>query len=104
MSPSLHHLQFSYIGCSLSFPQEYINQLPNVDHPEAFGQHPNADIASQIKETRSAFDAACSYRGLVTNTFNIDFQFKCPALADIRMAGVYMHVPLRFPIHTSSSP
>ena len=26
--------------------------LPNVDHPEAFGQHPNADIASQIIETR----------------------------------------------------
>jgi hypothetical protein len=33
--------------------KEYINQLPNVDHPEAFGQHSNADIASQIKETRS---------------------------------------------------
>ena len=32
--------------------KEYINQLPNVDHPEAFGQHSNADIASQIKETR----------------------------------------------------
>ena len=27
--------------------------LPHVDHPEAFGQHPNADIASQIIETRS---------------------------------------------------
>lgn len=35
--------------------KEYINQLPNVDHPEAFGQHPNADIASQIKETRSVY-------------------------------------------------
>lgn len=29
--------------------------LPNVDHPEAFGQHPNADIASQIIETRSLY-------------------------------------------------
>lgn len=29
--------------------------LPNVDHPEAFGQHPNADIASQIIETRFVF-------------------------------------------------
>ena len=33
--------------------------LPNVDHPEAFGQHPNADIASQIIETRSAGATFC---------------------------------------------
>ena len=32
--------------------QDYIGSLPNTDHPEAFGQHPNADIASQIRETR----------------------------------------------------
>ena len=38
---------------SLIFSQEYISMLPNVDHPEAFGQHPNADIASQIIETTS---------------------------------------------------
>ena len=37
---------------SLSPLQDYINQLPNVDHPEAFGQHANADVASQIIETR----------------------------------------------------
>ena len=29
--------------------------LPNIDHPEAFGQHPNADIASQIIETRLVY-------------------------------------------------
>ena len=34
--------------------------LPNVDHPEAFGQHPNADIASQINETRLMFDTLLS--------------------------------------------
>lgn len=39
---------------SMQTYREYINQLPNVDHPEAFGQHTNADIASQIKETRLA--------------------------------------------------
>lgn len=33
--------------------------LPNVDHPEAFGQHPNADIASQIIETRSVYTLTC---------------------------------------------
>lgn len=29
--------------------------LPGMDHPEAFGQHPNADITSQIQETRRMF-------------------------------------------------
>ena len=35
--------------------KEYISMLPNMDHPEAFGQHPNADITSQITETRMVF-------------------------------------------------
>ena len=30
---------------------EYIATLPNFDKPEAFGQHPNADIATQIRES-----------------------------------------------------
>jgi hypothetical protein len=34
--------------------------LPNMDHPEAFGQHPNADITSQIQETRMMFDTLLS--------------------------------------------
>lgn len=32
--------------------QDYIRLLPNVDRPETFGQHPNADITSLITETR----------------------------------------------------
>ena len=36
----------------LSSYKDYIEQLPAMDRPEAFGQHPNADIASQIRETR----------------------------------------------------
>ena len=36
--------------------KEYISMLPNMDHPEAFGQHPNADITSLITETRMVFD------------------------------------------------
>jgi len=34
--------------------------LPNMDHPEAFGQHPNADITSQIQETRMMFETLLS--------------------------------------------
>ena len=36
--------------------KEYIGMLPQNDHPEAFGQHPNADIASQIQESRLLFE------------------------------------------------
>jgi dynein heavy chain, axonemal len=35
----------------LSSIREYISSFPNFDKPEVFGQHPNADIASQIKES-----------------------------------------------------
>ena len=34
--------------------------LPPSDNPEAFGQHSNADIASQIQETRLLFDTLLS--------------------------------------------
>ena len=41
--------------------------LPAVDHPEAFGQHPNADIASQITETRTLFDTLLSLQPQVVS-------------------------------------
>ncbi|KAI5104428.1 dynein heavy chain 2, axonemal isoform X1 [Silurus meridionalis] len=47
---------------------EYINLLPAVEHPETFGQHPNADIASQISETRTLFDTLISLQPQVTST------------------------------------
>ena len=31
--------------------KDYIKTLPSSDHPAAFGQHPNADISSQIEDT-----------------------------------------------------
>jgi dynein heavy chain len=31
--------------------KEYLKTLPASDHPAAFGQHPNADISSQIEDT-----------------------------------------------------
>ena len=40
--------------------------LPGVDHPESFGQHPNADIASQITETRMLFDTLLSLQPQVS--------------------------------------
>lgn len=39
---------------------EYINGLPPTEHPEVFGQHFNADIASQIAEARMLFDTMLS--------------------------------------------
>ena len=40
--------------------KEYLTMLPNMDHPEAFGQHPNADITSQIQEARMLFETLLS--------------------------------------------
>ncbi|CAG9862849.1 unnamed protein product [Phyllotreta striolata] len=39
---------------------DYIALLPNTDRPEAFGQHPNADIASLISESRNLFETLMS--------------------------------------------
>jgi len=44
----------------LSTYREYVSQLPVIDNPEAFGQHPNADIASQISEARLLFETLLS--------------------------------------------
>ncbi|KAG7254037.1 hypothetical protein CRUP_014195 [Coryphaenoides rupestris] len=45
---------------------DYVAQLPATEHPEVFGQHPNADIASQIAETRTLFDTLLSLQPRVT--------------------------------------
>ncbi|CAG9819075.1 unnamed protein product [Phaedon cochleariae] len=39
---------------------DYITLLPNIDRPEAFGQHPNADITSLISESRMIFETLMS--------------------------------------------
>ncbi len=36
--------------------KDFINSMPTTDHSEAFGQHPNADVASQIQESKTLFD------------------------------------------------
>ncbi|XP_074478915.1 dynein axonemal heavy chain 2 [Sebastes fasciatus] len=47
--------------------KEYISMLPSTEHPEVFGQHPNADITSQIAETRTLFDTLLSLQPRVTS-------------------------------------
>ncbi|KAG7496340.1 dynein heavy chain 2, axonemal [Solea senegalensis] len=47
--------------------KEFISMLPSTEHPEVFGQHPNADIASQIAETRTLFDTLLSLQPQVTS-------------------------------------
>ncbi|CAF0762898.1 unnamed protein product [Adineta steineri] len=41
---------------TLKVYKDFINSLPTIDHSEAFGQHPNADVASQIQESKILFD------------------------------------------------
>ncbi|XP_030042289.1 dynein axonemal heavy chain 2 [Microcaecilia unicolor] len=50
----------------LSSYKEYISMLPGMDRPEAFGQHPNADIASQITEARTLFETLLSLQPQIT--------------------------------------
>lgn len=42
--------------------------LPGMDPPEAFGQHPNADVASQITEARTLFETLLSLQPQITPT------------------------------------
>lgn len=46
--------------------------LPGMDHPEAFGQHPNADITSQIQETRRMFETLLSLQAAGGATASAD--------------------------------
>lgn len=41
--------------------------LPPSEHPEVFGLHPNANIASQIAETKTLFDTLLSLRPQVSS-------------------------------------
>lgn len=51
---------------SLASYKEYISMLPSMDPPEAFGQHPNADVASQITEARTLFETLLSLQPQIT--------------------------------------
>ncbi|XP_048653960.1 dynein axonemal heavy chain 2 isoform X2 [Marmota marmota marmota] len=51
---------------TLASYKEYISLLPSMDPPEAFGQHPNADVASQITEARTLFETLLSLQPQIT--------------------------------------
>lgn len=65
---------------SLSAYREFAGMLPSIDHPEAFGQHPNADIASQIQEARILFDTLLSLQPKVSD--KVDIHLKLHVSAD----------------------
>lgn len=52
---------------TLNAYREFVNMLPQMDHPEAFGQHPNADITSQIQETGMLLETLLSLQPQVSD-------------------------------------
>ncbi|XP_036369342.1 dynein heavy chain 2, axonemal-like [Octopus sinensis] len=69
---------------------EYVSMLPNMDHPEAFGQHPNADITSQIQETRLLFDVLLSLQPQVSSS--VRESRKEDKVLDLA-ANIYQQIP-----------
>ncbi|PVD19154.1 hypothetical protein C0Q70_21718 [Pomacea canaliculata] len=69
--------------------KEYVSMLPAVDHPEAFGQHPNADIQSQIQETRMMFDTLLSLQPQISSTAGESREDKVLDLA----ANIFKQIP-----------
>lgn len=78
---------------NVQYYSDHISLLPNFDKPEAFGQHPNADIASSIGEARNLFGTLVSMQDGVSSSVgesreeNVerlakDMQSKVPALID----------------------
>ena len=41
-------------------PQDYVTTLPATDRPEAFGQHPNAEISYLIEDSKVLLDSLLS--------------------------------------------
>lgn len=54
------------LGITPEFYQLKIEEFPNIEQPEVFGQHVNAEISSQITDTMSLLDSIIS---LQPNTF-----------------------------------
>ncbi|KAA0188249.1 Dynein heavy chain axonemal, partial [Fasciolopsis buskii] len=67
---------------TLNAYREFVSMLPQIDHPEAFGQHPNADITSQIQETRMLLDTLLSLQPQVSSASGVSREDKVLELID----------------------
>eukprot|EP00842_Homolaphlyctis_polyrhiza_P003901 jgi/Hompol1/4511/HPOL_003669-RA len=56
--------------------REYVATLPTIDKPEVFGQHANADIASQIRESGNMLDTLVSLQPQITTGGGISVEEK----------------------------
>ncbi|CAH8499452.1 unnamed protein product [Schistosoma intercalatum] len=80
----LSSLPYYYIprDGTLNAYREFVTLLPQIDHPEAFGQHPNADITSQIQETRVLLDTLLSLQPQVSQGTGVSREEKVLDLID----------------------
>ncbi|CAH8839691.1 unnamed protein product [Trichobilharzia szidati] len=78
---SLPHYYIPRDG-TLNAYREFVSLLPQIDHPEAFGQHPNADITSQIQETRMLLDTLLSLQPQTSQGTGVSREEKVLELID----------------------
>ena len=72
--------------------KEYLKGLPASDHPAAFGQHPNADISSQIEDTN---DLLATIIGLAPKVIVEGAETPMQKLSK-QIAGMAPSIPLAF--------
>jgi dynein heavy chain, axonemal len=58
--PSKDQKQLDKSGANPAFYEAKIREFPQVERPEAFGQHINAEISSQIADTNNLIDSIIS--------------------------------------------
>jgi dynein heavy chain len=61
--------------------RDYVSSLPTFDKPEVFGQHSNADIASQIKESANMLQSLLSLQPQVSTGVGISREDKVVGMA-----------------------
>jgi len=60
---------------------EFSSSLPNIDPPEAFGQHPNADISSMIRESSGLLSTLVSLQPAISSGGGVSNEDRVLALA-----------------------